>query len=283
MRDVGKSSFVEAMSTRKDSVFEKVIQELTFLENVYSTDVKIVYHPSCYRSYMSKRNCQVFKVEHNLTDPAEYPYDKQYENKLNKVQTRSLLPTVTVDINTCFLCKKKTFKKDRKLHKMESRDRVKKIAKCAEESNDLSMMKIIESDGFIERAVYHNGCATNYLLKLKPAKTSKNNDESVHDIAFSSLVSSIHDDLLLQKKAFLISYLLDKYRSFLPNGVPDTYPSAKLQAKLLGHFGDRITIQPQRGQGMSNIMFSSCLTIGDAIAAAGKLKSMLRLTEIEHS
>jgi hypothetical protein len=49
-------------------------------------------------------------------------------------------------------CKKKTFKKDRKLHKMESRDRVKKIAKCAEESNDLSMMKIIESDGFIERA-----------------------------------------------------------------------------------------------------------------------------------
>jgi hypothetical protein len=64
--------------------------------------------------------------------------------------------------------------------------------------------------------------------------------------------------------------------------VPDTYPSAKLQAKLLGHFGDRITIQPQRGQGMSNIMFSSCLTIGDAIAAAGKLKSMLRLTEIEH-
>jgi hypothetical protein len=69
---------------------------------------------------------------------------------------------------------------------MKSRDRVKKIAKCAEESNDLSMMKIIESDCFIERAVYHNGCAANYLLKLKPAKTSKNNDESVHDIAFSS-------------------------------------------------------------------------------------------------
>jgi hypothetical protein len=64
--------------------------------------------------------------------------------------------------------------------------------------------------------------------------------------------------------------------------VPDTHPSAKLQAKLLGHFGDRITIQPQRRQGMSNIMFSSCLTIGDDIAAAGNKKSMLRLTEIEH-
>jgi hypothetical protein len=38
---------------------------------------------------------------------------------------------------------------------MESHDPVKKIAKCAEESNDLSMMKIIESDGFIERCVYN--------------------------------------------------------------------------------------------------------------------------------
>ena len=62
-------------------------------------------------------------------------------------------------------------------------------------------MKIIESDGFIERAVYYNGCVTNYLLKLNPEKTSKNNDESVHDIAFSSLASSIHDDLFLHKKA----------------------------------------------------------------------------------
>ena len=46
MRDVGKSSCVEVMSTRKDSVFEKVIQELTCLENVYSTDVKIAYMPT---------------------------------------------------------------------------------------------------------------------------------------------------------------------------------------------------------------------------------------------
>jgi hypothetical protein len=48
---------------------------------------------------MSKRNCRVFKVEHNLTDPAEYPYDKQYENKLNKVKTRTLLTSHNILIN----------------------------------------------------------------------------------------------------------------------------------------------------------------------------------------
>ena len=36
MSDFGKISFVEAMSTRKDSIFKKVIQELTCLEHVYS-------------------------------------------------------------------------------------------------------------------------------------------------------------------------------------------------------------------------------------------------------
>jgi hypothetical protein len=46
------------MSTRKDSVFEKVIQELTCLENVYSTDVKIVYHPSCtIKKTLPLQNC----------------------------------------------------------------------------------------------------------------------------------------------------------------------------------------------------------------------------------
>jgi hypothetical protein len=39
------SSFT-GLSKRKDSVFEKVIQELTCLENVYSTDVKIAYMPT---------------------------------------------------------------------------------------------------------------------------------------------------------------------------------------------------------------------------------------------
>jgi hypothetical protein len=134
MRDVGKSSFVEAMSTRKDSVFEKVIQEfirqimLNFKHSTISfTRIRLITrwminNLHIGRIYVFERNCRVFKVEHNLTDPAEYPYDKQYENKLNKVQTPSLLPTVTVDINTCFLCKKKkkTFKSFRGKSILES-------------------------------------------------------------------------------------------------------------------------------------------------------------------
>jgi hypothetical protein len=51
--------------------------------------------------------------------------------------------------------------------------------------------------------------------------------------------------------------------------------------KTTNYYGSSITIQPQRGQGMSSIVFSSSLTIADAIAAAAKLKYMLKVTEFE--
>ena len=41
-----------------------------------------------------------------------------------------------------------------------------------------------------------------------------------------------------------------------------------------------LTIQTQWGQGIWIIEFSSELNLGDAISAAGKLKSMLRLSEL---
>jgi hypothetical protein len=49
-----------------------------------------------------------------------------------------------------------------------------------------------------------------------------------------------------------------------------TYSSAKLQDRLVKHYAGSIVIHTQRGQGMSNIVFSDKLSLGDAIAATGK-------------
>jgi hypothetical protein len=38
----------------------------------------------------------------------------------------------------------------------------------------------------------------------------------------------------------------------------------------------------QRGQGMSNLVFSDNLSLGDAIAAAGKYKSKFKASELEN-
>jgi hypothetical protein len=58
----------------------------------------------------------------------------------------------------------------------------------------------------------------------------------------------------------------------LPKERADKYTTYKLQNRLLNHYSDSIVIQPQQGQCKSNIVFSSSISIGDAIKAASKLK-----------
>ncbi|VDI23730.1 Hypothetical predicted protein [Mytilus galloprovincialis] len=107
---------------------------------------------------------------------------------------------------SCIFCKNTTYKKDAKLHKVESEDRIKNILEAARNNSD-------------------------------------------HEIE-----STDYDD---------------KYTTY------------KLQKRLMNYYGDSIVIQPQQGQGKSNIMFSSSISIGDAIKAASQLKSELKIAQLD--
>jgi hypothetical protein len=85
---------------------------------------------------------------------------------------------------------------------------------------------------------------------------------SVHDYAFKMLISDIHEDLKVRKHAFLMTQLLQKYLDYLPAHIPNTYPVTKLQDRLKLHYGNSIVVQIQRGQGKSNLVFSSDVSIG---------------------
>ncbi|CAG2254031.1 unnamed protein product [Mytilus edulis] len=78
-----------------------------------------------------------------------------------------------------------------------------------------------------------------------------------------------------------MSFLLEKYCFFLPPELKTRYTSAKLQRRLEKHYGNSIVIQTQKGQGRSNIVFSSSISIAEAIQAASHLKCELKLSEIE--
>jgi hypothetical protein len=62
--------------------------------------------------------------------------------------------------NTFFLCEKKTFKKDRKLKKIQSNDRRNNLLEFAVFKNDQRIIKILDSEEFIDNAVYHSVCIT---------------------------------------------------------------------------------------------------------------------------
>ncbi|VDI49888.1 Hypothetical predicted protein [Mytilus galloprovincialis] len=78
-----------------------------------------------------------------------------------------------------------------------------------------------------------------------------------------------------------MSNLLEKFRFLLPQDYADKYTTYKLQNRLMNYYGDSIVIQPQQGQGKSNIMFSSSISIGDAIKAASQLKSKLKIEQLD--
>lgn len=114
-----------------------------------------------------------------------------------------------------------------------------------------------------------------------PKETVKEETESSdHDLAFEKLISDINSDLMVNHKAFLMSTLLEKCCALLPEERADKYTSQKLQNRLLRHYGKSIIIQSQQGHGKSNIVFSSSVSIGDAINTASQLKSDLKVAQM---
>ena len=122
---------------------------------------------------------------------------------------------------------------------------------------------------------------TKYLLKSSPKNEQKqDSDLSSNEIVFQNLIHEINDDLVVHQKVFRMTQLLEQCKTYLPAG---TYSSAKLQDRLIKHYAGSIVIHTQRGQGMSNLVFSDKLSLGDAIAAAGKYKSKFKASELENA
>jgi hypothetical protein len=67
---------------------------------------------------------------------------------------------------------------------------------------------------FYDNALYHSACMKNNLLKTPKEKV--NLETSDHETDFLRFVSEINSDLMVERKAFLMSTLLERFRTFLP-------------------------------------------------------------------
>ena len=136
------------------------------------------------------------------------------------------------------------------------------------------MVRVFNCDDFALKGVYHNGCMTKYLLKSSQKNEQKQDSVlSSNEIAFQNLIHEINDDLVVHKKVFRMTQLLEKYKGYLPADT-GTYSSAKLQDRLVKHYAGSIVIHTQRGQGMSNFVFSDKLSLGNAINTSPNLKPL---------
>jgi hypothetical protein len=73
----------------------------------------------------------------------------------------------STDIALCIFCGKHTFKKNRKLHKIKTSERLQNVKDAAEGQNDYKMSGLLSNATFIDKAVYHSGCITQALVSFK--------------------------------------------------------------------------------------------------------------------
>jgi hypothetical protein len=138
---------------------------------------------------------------------------------------------------------------------------------------------VLNCDDFVLKGVYHNGCMTKCLLKNSPKNEQKqDSDLSSYEIAFQNLIHEINDGCnFMYFKIFLECFILTNetniplnglvlgacyntcYKAYLPADT-GTYSSAKLQDRLVEHYAGSVVMHTQRGQGMSNLVFSDKLS-----------------------
>ena len=212
MTSRGKSSFISAVETRKCDVYRRILNEVPSLDSKEFEELRITYHRSCFKTFTSKQNCSTFKRQEESK-----VIDVPSESKLTSgVMTRSSIPNI--DWNKCVVCHNTTYKKDRKLHRLESEERSQKVLSVAEDIDDKHMLFLLSHPNFKLQALYHSACIAKYLLNTTRQKSKTSDPENqLYDVAFDKLISSIDTDLMVKKKAFLMTSLLELYRSFLPH------------------------------------------------------------------
>ena len=107
---------------------------------------------------------------------------------------------------------KKSHKKDRKRHRIESKERTETLQNAAQRRNDLQMIcRTINEDLLEKGAVYHASCLSTYLSEtnIQAKEKSKDQISSMYQQAFDQLPTEIHKDLTENGKAFYISSLLE--------------------------------------------------------------------------
>ncbi|CAC5398851.1 unnamed protein product [Mytilus coruscus] len=128
----------------------------------------------------------------------------------------------------------KVTKKDKKLIKIESDDRVGRILTAAHHYSDFHLNNKISQVNLKEKAFYHNQCLTKYLVGKKEVDEEPCSENiSDYQTAFSKLVLEIRKNLMENKKAFLLSSLLEIFFSYFPENVAKSFTDCNAGWKII--------------------------------------------------
>jgi hypothetical protein len=143
--------YSDEINKRQNDVFRCLYGEFNSLSLVPLNELK--YHRSCYKAYTSKRNLQRF-----VNDVPKCS-NTSNDASVSTMKTRSkTLPQINWDY--CIFCRQKSIKKDRKLKRIGSSERVKYILNAARGKFHYDLLSLLTVDDVQEKAQYHSACIT---------------------------------------------------------------------------------------------------------------------------
>ncbi|XP_039367809.1 uncharacterized protein LOC120389357 [Mauremys reevesii] len=261
----GQISVVLAAEARRDELYWRLLGEFSSLDAV----PPILCHRGCFQKYTSKSNLAHVRVTLDPGRKTDSESDQRASCSSESISTSSS--------SCCIVCLRKTHKRDKKLHRIETFERAANLREAALQRGDADMLRrVLVEDLIAKEAIYHSTCISSYLSKTN-LKAKQSTIQSPYDIAFYQLVEEIDNDLMDNKKALLLSKMLQRYKALLPSETGTaSYSSSKLQARLVKHYGSAISFQAQHGQGKSTVVLCSAITLADAIQASSNLKQALK-------
>ena len=190
------------------------------------------------------------------------------EKKSNSRVTRSVRPPR--DWSKCFICRNKTYKKDKQLinvSSFEAQDSIKRAAEIKDEDM-LHDLLSVNYDQIATEAKYHKNCYTLYT-SIKSFKKKESKGESLHEITFQEMVKDIEIGII-SGKAYNMASLIDLFKAILKNNdaeAVDSYTKQHLKAHLQKHFADRIVFHQPPERNKPELFYSSNIKIQDVLNA----------------
>lgn len=240
-------------------------------DDLKSGALNISFHKSCRASYTSSSNNYMYKQDERV---AIVSRSGEYVSR-----TCSRVESSSFNIRKqCFICGSDSERKQTLTHIQTGTGQStrEKVLCAAEERQDevVHARMLNHPDLFAFDAKYHRNCYAIYISKrsIEAAKRKVSACpayESSYDKAFICVVEYINRFVLSKKAGVLnLSSLRDNFIQAL--GTDDSsYSSWKLKKRLVHHFGEKLVFIERRGK--SDIVCSSKMTVGDALAKASLL------------
>ena len=175
----------------------------------------------------------------------------------------------------CVICAKKWFRGKRpdcKVTTHNSQEAVITHARQLKRNDILQRLVGAGHDMVANDICYHAPCMNAFKATRVPV--SKTERPNLHDSGFELLIQELETNLFVEKQAFLIQSLRDRYRVILASlGVQNSekYRSITLKQRLQQYFGSRVTVVDQScGAGF---LCASNIALGDAIDKLRKLEN----------